>query len=583
LVLLHSRFRAPDREAHFKAVERINQFKEGQIIVTTQVLEAGVDISSGMLWTEPAILPSLVQRLGRLNRAGEFGSNGSAVAGWQPTAMLLGLRLKAAPPKEKKEEEEKRKAENEKLYRPYPQVHCDEARNAMNSLHGDASPANIEARLQSALENALKPVPYSLQRHELIDFFDTDSNLSLGYTDVSPFVRGTDPETDVLVIWRDWDGKKPAYEGPPQRDEICAVTFNQQFREFMRSEKWRGALVWQGKDRGWQAASERNCLPGATIMLPTGAGGYTGERGWTGGASSMPVSPAYEVPQISSDEDLLSMLTSGWRSIEEHTVDVQQELEAILGWLKLPDEVKSALREGLLWHDLGKNHPDWKFRALHAVLAAFPVPGLTVSRDAPASFETAMGQLAQSYPDALGHIKTPLAKFDLSKSPRLVGKTNVELRREVYRLKHEFQPGIRHEVASALALRQVHRRDGRPPGIQELLAEYVIMAHHGRVRKALRDELPKTPRPGDKAADTVCGVTEGDKIGDVIIGTMRLAAEPLSIECRKMGRCQGGYESWTKCVLDLLAEYGPFKLAYYETLLRAADGRASRFPKNPYA
>ena len=38
------------------------------------------------------------------------------------------------------------------------------------------------------------------------DFFDTDSNLSLGYTDVSPFVRGLDEDTDVYVLWRQWEG-----------------------------------------------------------------------------------------------------------------------------------------------------------------------------------------------------------------------------------------------------------------------------------------------------------------------------------------------------------------------------------------
>ncbi len=81
LLLLHSRFRPPDREERVEALRHLQQFKQGQIVVSTQVLEAGVDISSGILWTEPAGLPSIVQRLGRLNRAGEFCSNGSAVAG----------------------------------------------------------------------------------------------------------------------------------------------------------------------------------------------------------------------------------------------------------------------------------------------------------------------------------------------------------------------------------------------------------------------------------------------------------------------------------------------------------------------
>ena len=38
----------------------------------------------------------------------------------------------------------------------------------------------------------------------------------------------------------------------------------------------------------------------------------------------------------------------------------------------------------------------------------------------------------------------------------------------------------------------------------------------------------------------------------------------------------GGEGSWTGRALKLLAELGPFKLAYLEALLRAADVRASR-------
>ena len=37
----------------------------------------------------------------------------------------------------------------------------------------------------------------------------------------------------------------------------------------------------------------------------------------------------------------------------------------------------------------------------------------------------------------------------------------------------------------------------------------------------------------------------------------------------------GGDTSWTGRSLELLAELGPFKLAYLEAILRAADCRAS--------
>src|SRR5436305_400598 len=43
----------------------------GLICVSTQVIEAGVDISAHRLWTEIAPWASMLQRLGRLNRKGD--------------------------------------------------------------------------------------------------------------------------------------------------------------------------------------------------------------------------------------------------------------------------------------------------------------------------------------------------------------------------------------------------------------------------------------------------------------------------------------------------------------------------------
>src|SRR5207248_954397 len=82
VILLTSRFRRSDRDAHTK---RLMVFEEqrkatnkgsgddtlpdlpGLICVSTQVIEAGVDISARRLWLEAAPWPSVLQRLGRLN------------------------------------------------------------------------------------------------------------------------------------------------------------------------------------------------------------------------------------------------------------------------------------------------------------------------------------------------------------------------------------------------------------------------------------------------------------------------------------------------------------------------------------
>lgn len=68
VLLYHSRFRYLDRVSRHKAV--IEAFRnQGPILaVTTQVCEVSLDISADLLITELAPVPSLMQRLGRLNR-----------------------------------------------------------------------------------------------------------------------------------------------------------------------------------------------------------------------------------------------------------------------------------------------------------------------------------------------------------------------------------------------------------------------------------------------------------------------------------------------------------------------------------
>ena len=67
ILLLHSRFAADDREAK---ITKINTLKESDeyLIISTQVIEAGVDISSNLLISDLAPASTLIQRLGRFLR-----------------------------------------------------------------------------------------------------------------------------------------------------------------------------------------------------------------------------------------------------------------------------------------------------------------------------------------------------------------------------------------------------------------------------------------------------------------------------------------------------------------------------------
>ncbi len=77
LCLVHSRFRPAERKSWQEAFlsKKALMPPGGRIIVSTQVVEAGVDLSAATLFTEAAPWPSLVQRFGRCNRSGEFGQD----------------------------------------------------------------------------------------------------------------------------------------------------------------------------------------------------------------------------------------------------------------------------------------------------------------------------------------------------------------------------------------------------------------------------------------------------------------------------------------------------------------------------
>jgi len=74
LVLLHSRFTVGDRKSHEHQALEIMKQKEKGIVVSTQVLEVGMDFSADLLITELAPADALIQRAGRCARyEGERG------------------------------------------------------------------------------------------------------------------------------------------------------------------------------------------------------------------------------------------------------------------------------------------------------------------------------------------------------------------------------------------------------------------------------------------------------------------------------------------------------------------------------
>jgi len=137
---------------------------------------------------------------------------------------------------------------------------------------------------------------------------------------------------------------------------------------------------------------------------------------------------------------------------------------------------------------------------------------------------------------------------------------------------------FRHELASALAV--------LPPGVggipEELrnLVAWLIAAHHGKVRLSIRSMPDENVPPGQKRFAR--GVWDGDFLPEVSLGNGIISPfVTLSLEPMELGLCTEkpfeNYPSWAERMLALrdAPEIGPLRLAYWETLLRSADERAS--------
>ncbi len=291
-ILLTSRFRRHDRDAHTQRLLDFEKHRKevanksnddtlsdspGLICVATQVIEAGVDISARRLWMEAAPWPSALQRLGRLNRDGCADGKAKAFVFIWPEERKKGKGQPSGPYEAKGIEA------SLKLLMKFAVIYENDpmlgAADAMAKLR-----ASSAAEIDAALESNAEPFPRAMDVHGL---FSTEPDVFGGFTDVSPWIRGSDKNADVTIFWRDFDAKK----GPGKTDKLsgpafdaaegCAVAIHR-FREFLGNGR---ALVWGESAEQCQSIWPSDVCPGMVVMLPRLAGGYSEQIGWTGHAN----------------------------------------------------------------------------------------------------------------------------------------------------------------------------------------------------------------------------------------------------------------------------------------------------------
>lgn len=595
--LVHSRFRPHERARWRDAFLNREACAPNtdRIIVSTQVVEAGVDLSAGLLITELAPWPSLVQRFGRAAR-------------WGGTAQIVVVDFDAT---------------DDKKAAPYTKVQLDAAREALASL-SDVAPLHLERFEEQHAELLPGLYPYEpnhiLLRHEIDELFDTTPDLSGADIDVSRFIRSGD-ERDLNVFWAYVPQKAgPDSELKPSREAMCAVPFLKA-RDWLcgnesasakapRLKKGMRAWVWDWVDGQWRAAERRDLYPGQTVLVDANCGGYDAARGWAPD-STQPVSvvetqaaptttrmcwaleggewvekhrtvsgvPADEEADAAQDSEDLSV--SQWETIASHGRNTGIVARSIAS--ELAPHLAELFDLAGRWHDVGKAH---------------------------AAFQASI-RLKDRRPE----------RQDLAKAPDAAWPCNV---RGMYWISPtERRGGFRHELASALALfgvLQRHAPDHRallgpwrqlleqagmtphedqrsdvPPTLleQEVLAldgerfdllVYLVCTHHGKVRLAWHASAAD-----QAAADNqprLRGIRNGDVLPPLLLFSRNDTLHELPPTVLDLTPATAGLNArtgagWTERALSLLGNYGPFALAWLEALLRAADQRASKRSNPP--
>ncbi len=563
--LIHSRFRREERKLWLKFLRR-DACAAGvdRIIVATQVVEAGVDISARVLVTELAPWPNLVQRFGRAARWADAHEANIVVAEFNLS---------------------------EKKTAPYEADSLQAAREALANVT-DVAPLYLERFEEQHPELVEKLYPYEPQhlllRRELDELFDTTPDLSGGDVDISRFIRSGD-ERDVQVFWADIPpDTQPPSELRATHEALCSVPFLKA-ADWLCGDKKRSTLlkgmrawVWDWLDGAWRRCERRDCWPGQTILVAANCGGYLSASGWTPDATE-PVTVV--IGQVSPDEqtddsqDDEALSAYSWRSIATHGGDVAAETQSMTAMLD--QRLAALLHLAGRWHDVGKAHP---------------------------AFQNSIKN------DERKSLQAP-ARQDLAKAPKTAW---VHVSKLYPMPPHGRRAGFRHELASTLALFDVLRRHkpehsallgpwcellgkaGRAPDLvpttvapanileQEIvslsaddfdLLAYLVCSHHGKVRMTWH-ACPADQEAGDSVL-RIRGIRNHEKLPSLPLldnnnqshqlpeSTLDLAPSAVGLDVR-FGR------GWTERVIALRQQYGPFKLAWLEACLRAADMRASR-------
>jgi CRISPR-associated endonuclease/helicase Cas3 len=387
---------------------------------------------------------------------------------------------------------------------------------------------------------------------------------------------------------------KPAKEG-------CPVSFVR-VRKMLDTNKGK-AWLWDDEAERWERANHWDIRPGMLVMLKRDVGGYDTTEGWTGDKTNV----LAEVPRAGRGATLGDDTWTEvgyWARLDDHLQDARREAEQMCDALALTVNARAAVVEASGLHDLGKAHPQWQ-SALpdrsgipDALLAKTP---RVLAVEIVGASDSVREQILQLRPYALRlkdearwRGRDEVVRLRWALDGNKLNDDELKSLKELTGVRWAghvgFRPGLRHEVASALAMWRKYRDSKEKP--YPALAVYLAATHHGKARTVLRSTTGE--------GDDVFGVRREPHA--LVVGTEQWPLDFSITKDGSEGRWEGhefvltGY-GWTSLVAELLGPWrpeersdagvvpepeprhlGPFALAYLEALVRVADWRASERP-----
>jgi CRISPR-associated endonuclease/helicase Cas3 len=309
--LLHSRFRGYERD---QLSNGLASFRG--IVISTQVIEAGIDLDARKLFTMPCPWASFVQRCGRAGRNGTYDE-----------CDVYLLDVQGLDPL------------------PYEQHELGDFWRCFELL--------LDVKIVTLL--GIDPPRQSikgdfLKLGFLEGLFDSHPKPNNSGEDVSGFIRGETDQT-LSIMWRGFEGE-PEQDWRYRQEELCRIT-TKKFYKFCSNPVW----VWHDGEESWILSDKP--VANQIVLLPQSIGGYDGKLGFTGNNSDLP--PILPVQVMGKSKHKLYGKTD-FMTLKQHSIDARSELLHIAKMLKHLDlgEFWDLVADCAQWHDLGKAHSQFQ-------------------------------------------------------------------------------------------------------------------------------------------------------------------------------------------------------------------------------